>query len=237
MRRRLPKGFVAPADKLLPGLYEAAKPLLRDDFFTLNIGANNGVDNDPIHPFLMMYPGWTGLAVEPEEANFRELCANIARFPGITPVRAAIARQDRPLYRVADESGCDMAWVSQICSFDRDYVARSLAGMRLMAPAGTVTDDAEAHIVADRDAPCLPLAALLSRYRVERVDFLNIDAEGEDFRIFEDFDLERYRPAIVCVETACFSAAQKSAFDARMGACGYRFHDTFELFSEIHLRG
>ena len=36
--------------------------------------------------------------------------------------------------------------------------------------------------------------------KISDIDFLNIDAEAHDFEVLEGFDLNKYRPKIICVE-------------------------------------
>jgi len=234
---RIPKGFVGPANKICKVFYNAVKHLLHDDFFILNIGANDGVDNDPIHPFLLLYPAWRGLAVEPIPYNFIELERNYRdKYPGITLLQAAIGDTQKPLYYVDQAAGCDMRWVSQIASFDREYVEKSLLGIRLMAPPGTVTEDAQAHILEDCTIECVSLESLLEDNDINTIDFLNIDAECADFDIFSRFDLARYLPSILCIETACFEQREREEFDQRISLHGYRRVCEFNIFSEVFIR-
>lgn len=232
---RKPKHPAAPANEMYPELYNTVRHLLSDDFFVLNIGANDGVDNDPIHPFLLMYPHWRGVFVEPIKYNYEQLVHNYRQFPNVEPVQAAISREPMTMYYVDERAGCDMALVSQCCSFDKGYVERALASIRERRPEA-VTDDAEQHILADDSVQCLTVEELLSRHSIERVDFLNIDVESYDFEVFRAFDLSRYLPTFVCVETVDFSDTQKAYFNDRMRNLNYRFLGIFGLFSGFYVR-
>ena len=81
---------------------EAVRKLVRarqsPGFFFVNIGANDGVENDPIHPFLEEY-GWAGVAVEPDPDVFATLQANYRKFPGVALERALIRIQVARKYR------------------------------------------------------------------------------------------------------------------------------------------
>ncbi|MDZ7783941.1 MAG: FkbM family methyltransferase [Halioglobus sp.] len=220
---------------MYPELYKTVRHLLADDFFVLNIGANDGVDNDPIHPFLLMYPHWRGIFVEPITYNFEQLVRNYRRFPNVELVQAAISDQPMTMYYVDERAGCDMSLVSQCCSLDREYVERALASIRGQRP-DAVTDDAEQYIVADDSVLCLTVDELLSQHAVDRIDFLNVDVEGHDFEVFRALDLTRFRPTLVCVETVDFSEPQKTYFKDRMKTLNYRFLGIFGLFSEFYVR-
>ena len=39
-----------------------------------------------------------------------------------------------------------------------------------------------------------------SRFKNERIDFLNIDVEGADFDVLNSLDFNIYRPKIICIE-------------------------------------
>jgi len=41
---------------------------------------------------------------------------------------------------------------------------------------------------------------LLKKHNVNRIDYLQIDAEGQDFVIFKQLDLDRYQPSLICIE-------------------------------------
>lgn len=234
-KHRAPKIPAASAQKLYPDLYRAVKHLLRDDFFILNIGANDGVDNDPIHPFLVMFPHWRGICIEPVHYNFEQLTFNYRNFPAIKLVQAAIGQEQKPLYYIDERARCDMNYVSQCCSFDREYVLKTLAELRTHRPEA-VSDDAEKYLTEDMSIPCLRLDQFLRDEGVERVDFLNIDVEGHDFDVFMEFDVARYKPAIICVESAGFNEEKRTVFNKVMADNNYEFLAIFGLFSQLFIR-
>jgi FkbM family methyltransferase len=234
-KQRAPKIPAARAEKLYPDLYRAVKHLLKDDFFILNIGANDGVDNDPIHPFLVMFPRWRGICIEPVHYNFEQLTFNYRNFPAIKLVQAAIGQEQKPLYYVDERACCDMNFVSQCCSFDREYVLKTLAELRAFRP-DIVSDDAERYLIADTSIPCLRLNQFLQDEGVEQVDFLNIDVEGHDYDVFMEFDIARFKPAIICVESAGFNEEKRAAFNKIMSDNNYQFLAIFGLFSQFFIK-
>ncbi len=38
----------------------------------------------------------------------------------------------------------------------------------------------------------------------KKIDFLNIDAEGNDFKILKSLDFKNYRPKLICIEDTDF---------------------------------
>jgi len=61
----------------------------------------------------------------------------------------------------------------------------------------------------------------------EAFSFLNIDAEGEDFKILKSIDFVKTKPLLVCVEI--FYENQKSDFFDLMSKNGYIFYKKFSI--------
>jgi FkbM family methyltransferase len=226
----------------MPGSPAAVSSLLRavvrrahrPDFFFVNIGANDGVSNDPIFPFLRDY-GWRGIAVEPLEPLFAELVRNYAEFPGVILERAAIAPEPRPFYYIPAEAGYERTWTRQVGTLDPRFLEKTIRLMRTYEFEGPVPPGLEDTVVRI-DVPCLSFDQLMAKHGVERVDFINIDAEGVDYEIATTIDLERWRPAIVCIETADMDDGELQAFQHRLDAHGYVFLEPFDLFSSVYVQ-
>lgn len=204
------------------------------DFFFVNIGANDGVSNDPIYPFLLRYP-WRGIAVEPLPARFAELERNYRRFPAVALERAAISPAPRPFYHLPARAGYERTWTKQVGTLDPEFLRRAIRLMRAWELDGPVPDGLE-EAIERLDVPCLSFDDLMAKHGATRVDFLNIDAEGLDYEIASSIDLERWRPAIVCLETADMSPGQQDDLDARLRSRGYVFLEPFDLFSSVYVR-
>jgi FkbM family methyltransferase len=218
-----------------PGrLAEVIASAQHPEFFFVNIGANDGVSNDPIFPFLEQYR-WRGIAVEPVEHICAELRQNLARFDGIIVEQVAIAAASRPFFYVRPD-GAPPSFCRQIGSFHREYVEKSIALMRMFRFHGPVPDGVEEGIDA-RLVPCLTFEELMAKHEVRRVDFLNIDAESADFEVFGLVDLERWQPTVLCIETSEFTPAEDSAVQQRLARHGYAFLEHFDVFSKVYFRG
>ena len=217
-------------DWRLPRLLER---LDRPDFFFVNIGANDGVSNDPVYPFLRRY-GWRGIAVEPVGYICDELRRNYADLPQVIIEHAAIAATPRVLHFVPPES-TPHGFVRQVGSLHADYLEKTIALMRLYEFAGPVEADLEQRIVRV-EVPCLTFDALLARHGVQHVDFLNIDAEQCDFEILSMIDFTRWRPSVLCVETSEFTEEQDLRARQLLHLAGYTYLEPFDIFSEVFVR-
>ena len=224
-RRRLPLDR-----RQLPLVVER---LHRPDFFFVNIGANDGVSNDPIYPFLRKY-GWRGIAVEPLDYICEELRRNYIQFEGVVVEQAAITLAPRPFYFIAPDE-TDGAFTRQVGSLDRDYVEETIARMREHEFQGPVREDMERSI-RQVEVPCLTFDQLLAKHEVERIDFLNIDAEHSDFEVLMMIDFSRWRPSIFCLETSGFSDTQKQRAMELLRLNGYEYLEPFGYFSQVFVQ-
>ena len=47
---------------------------------------------------------------------------------------------------------------------------------------------------------CYKLNTILDNHKIQKVDYLNIDAEGNDFKVISTFDFKKYKPSLVSIE-------------------------------------
>jgi FkbM family methyltransferase len=221
-----------------PGTKRRRLPLVVErlhhpDFFFVNIGANDGVSNDPIYPFLRKY-GWRGIAVEPLGYVCDELRRNYAQFEGVVVEQSAITSTPGPLYFVPPDA-TDATFIRQAGSLHRDYLEKTIALMRVHEFQGPVPEGLERSI-RRVEVPCLTFEQLLAKHNVQQIDFLNIDTEGSDFEILMMIDLNRWRPSILCLETEGFSDAEKVRAMEVLRLSGYQYLEPFDFLSEVFVQ-
>jgi FkbM family methyltransferase len=177
----------------------------------LQVGAFDGVAGDPIYPLIERHH-LQGIVLEPQKDAFERLQANYARFPHFHLVNAAIADHDgfANMYRIHPEAQ-GPAWLHQIASFDR----RALLSHAHMVP------NLESMIVSEQ-VRCMTFATLFAELGVERVDMLQIDAEGYDAELLRLFDIPSRRPAIVNFEHKHLSVSDHDNALALLVGQGYR---------------
>jgi len=184
---------------------------IKGDVQFIQIGAFDGLTNDPIHDLVERF-GWRGILVEPQPGPFQRLCQTYAGHPGLELVNAAVSAQPGPmtLWSVADPQPSDPEWVEQSASFDRDHLVRhthwrqDLIDRIVGVPVETVT-----------------LGELLARSSAP-VDVLQIDAEGYDAKIVAMLDATEHRPTIVRFEHRNLLPTDHADAVARLAARGYR---------------
>ncbi|MEK7669388.1 MAG: FkbM family methyltransferase [Patescibacteria group bacterium] len=57
--------------------------------------------------------------------------------------------------------------------------------------------------------PILPINKIISENFKERPNFISIDIEGLDFEVLNNFDFNKYRPEVFCVETLTYTKYTK----------------------------
>jgi len=207
--------------------------LHRPDFFFVNIGANDGVSNDPIYPFLRKY-GWSGIAVDPLGYVCDELRRNYAQFERVVVEQAAISSTPQPFYFIAPDA-TDASFIRQIGSMHRDYIEKTIAMQRLYEFQGPVRVGLE-HAIQQVEVPCLTFEQLLTKHAVQRIDFLNIDAEQSDFDILMMIDFTRWRPSILCLEMSEFGDAQQMQALPVLHRSGYKYLESFGPHSQVFVQ-
>ena len=162
--------------------------------FFVQIGANDGVSEDPIHRFLMQR-AWDGIMVEPIPYLFEVLKANRRTARGkLVFENVAIAEVigEKPFYYIVDEKEVLPKWATGINSFNKEH----LLWQKKNFP------DIESFI-AETQVECIPLEALFERNSVVHIDLLLIDVEGYDFEVLKQLPTQSIRPTVVIYEQQC----------------------------------
>jgi FkbM family methyltransferase len=135
----------------------------------VDAGANIGLTSAF---FATRFPDARIIAIEPESANFELLKKNVACYPNITALRAALWKEDGPLTLVDPGSG---AWGFQT----RDHHP----------------EDQSMAVV-----PGLTLDSLMARCGIDRIDILKVDIEGAEKEVFEHAQKWIERVGILMIE-------------------------------------
>jgi FkbM family methyltransferase len=177
------------------------------DFFFVQIGAHNGVNDDPIHEFVIRYH-LSGVLIEPQPLVFKELKENYASEPQLIFENAAISHKDgeAKMYCTKAENGEHDSFLT---TFRRE-VLESRIGRH-----------AEIEKI---DVAALTFQTLIARHSIGRVDLLQIDAEGFDWEILKLFDFNAYCPAIVRFEHVNLSRRELAEAVMLLAKLGYHLH-------------
>lgn len=181
-------------------------------FFFLQIGANDGELNDPIHRYVETYH-WAGLLVEPVPHFYGQLQRAYGGNPQLSFANVAIGPTDRKLtmYTLPDLPSLP-AWARGITTTDR---ARLLWHRRL-APA------IRPEIIETIEVTCWSMQSLVTHYDVTYVDLLQIDTEGDDLKVLKAFDFMQFKPRIVQFEHRHLALNDQATAIKLLKSHGYR---------------
>jgi FkbM family methyltransferase len=178
----------------------------------LQVGAFDGVMGDPIYPLIEKYD-LTGFLIEPQSDAFERLKANYAPFGrSFVFVNAAIAASDGsvPIYTVKRDAAAPH-WLHQVASFDRRTV------MKHAAQVPGLEEMVQVEIV-----PSVTFDTLFKEQRIDRIDFLQIDAEGYDAELLRLYNIPARKPAVVQFEHKHLRRVDYEQALSELIDCGYK---------------
>jgi FkbM family methyltransferase len=161
-----------------------------DGLFFVQIGANDGITDDPIHNFVKKYSNRiSGIAIEPLPDVFEVLRNHYKKFSNIRTLNMAIHNTEKvmQLYRVDPKKLHRFHALSQgIASFDKDHHVRT----SLVPPESIIAEKVN----------CISFEDLLEKNDIKKIDLLLIDTEGYDAEIILNLDFGKVKPSIIRFE-------------------------------------
>lgn len=200
-----------------------------NEFFVVQIGANDGTTYDPIHGFVMTHRDKVrGVMLEPLPDVYQQLEETYRDHPGIRTLQVAIHNTERSmqLYRVDPARVAELpSFVKGIASFDPEYHRKS---------------NTPSELIVSETVPCITFDELLRSHEIKKVDLLCIDTEGYDAEIIRGMDLGKVMPSILYFEHGLRDGVMPEAVFAEVMALLNRLgYDVFvgEYDVIAHVRG
>jgi FkbM family methyltransferase len=177
----------------------------------IQVGAFDGITADPLRKYIEKY-SWQGVLVEPQARAVNKLRQLYNGNRRIVILHAALDREcgTRTLFTVESETA--PAWGGGMASFQREHIVQHsslISGIETM--------------IREERVDCITFDEVLPLLASERIDLLQIDAEGSDAYLLSLFPFDRVRPAIVHWEIKHYTKAQKEECLDRLAGFGYRF--------------
>lgn len=195
----------------------------------LQVGANDGRIGDPLYGFVRAHPGQTAaILVEPQPDLIPVLQATYAFHPKAAIIQGAVGPAGSlTLYQVRKECWPELVvpyaagWPAYraptaITSARRELVLRWLARhYRGSAAIETLVETVEVEAI--------PTAVLMARVGLfERLDVLQIDAEGYDDQAIAASDIAGLRPRLINFEACHLGQTRYAALEADLARLGYK---------------
>lgn len=198
----------------------------------VQVGANDGRINDPIHQFASGHPDRTSLLlIEPQESLHPYLSASYSEHPSIKIAPHLVGRRsDLKLFAVRSDCWADCA------------VPYAVGWPPYRAPTGISSSSYQrvliwvekyykgdlnpADVIAEIPVESLPLRPILEKYDFgTQIDLLQIDAEGFDDEVIYSSEIEAIRPSLINFESSLLEDARASALMSFLAANSYScFH-------------
>jgi len=192
---------------------------LKPDAFVIQIGANDGISFDDTRGFLDMYK-WPALLVEPIPEIFEELKFNFSDRNNYIFEQSAITGFDGPVV---------MLNVSRD-TINKNDLHPGYKGMSALYPLknGFGSDyERDIHVKENLSQNItvngITLSTLLSKHNIKEFDVFICDAEGHDWEIFKQIDLEKYRPKIIRLEYMNLNPSEQSEVIAKLKSHNYEY--------------
>ena len=122
------------------------------------------------------------LLVEPVKYNFLELKKKYSHINNIYLENSAVSDKDKKInfYYIKEDSIAKLKkhWASGIGSFSKDHILSHY----------TKRFKVQEEDIETKELECLSFMNLAKKYSVKKVDLLQIDVEGEEFKILSSID-------------------------------------------------
>lgn len=192
-------------------------------FQMVNVGACDGALFDDVTPWLHRIPRSRAVLVEPipyNQKRLRENYPDTGRFV-IEPVAVTRSKGSivvKTFDADALESGTlPIEFIG--CSSITD--TNLMSGKNAWGEADANFNKFAPHL-KDIEVPGDTLQSVLDRNGVDYIDAFLVDCEGADWMVFDQLDIERYRPGMIKVEIGALPADEIGKVLVKLKTAGYR---------------
>jgi FkbM family methyltransferase len=184
----------------------------RERVTVVQIGANDGINNDPIHKFIKR-DHWHGVLLEPQRLVFEKYLRPLyMKTGGIVVLNAALDVRDgqKPIYKVAVS---ESRWATGLSSFNREVLVAAVKSGYIEREAikeGALLPENKDDYITEEHIECISTESLIKRFDLKQIDWLQIDTEGFDFEIIKMFNIGVTRPEVIVYENLHFGVEQQN---------------------------
>lgn len=187
----------------------------------LQIGANDGITDDPIYRFVTTHSGIGSVVlVEPQQELIDKLRANYLGRDNVTVLNCAIdgERDERALYRIKPEYWFAYKGItgSGVSSFRKDYLLRKAK----LLPRHIYSEAEEA--IESIQVPCCKIDDLVGHLDDSGQMVLQVDTEGHDDNVIYTLDLGKKCPVAINYEYNHLSSARLEHLHKHLARHGYK---------------
>ena len=202
------------------------------DASVIQIGAMDGINFDDTRGFLDMYK-WNSILVEPVPDLFKELKENFKDRDNYIFEQCAISEHDGEIEMLTIPTEVII----------KENLHPGYKGMSALYPlkngfgSNYQRDiDVKTQFGVNIKVPSLTFESFLKKHNVKNFDILICDAEGYDWNIFKQLDLNKYKPKFIRLEYINLTDEEKILTEEKLKNNGYIInitHDIDAVLSEI----
>jgi len=201
-------GFRSPVYDHLKAFFKSSKGGI-----FVQIGANDGISNDPIREFIVEDERWRGVFVEPVPYLLEQCRKNYAFFPPgrLQFLNAAVSNTDGQLemWRFKESELENLPLLArQITSTELPHLKKHFPDLR--------PEQVERITVS-----ALSYCGVLQQAGLNHADLVTVDAEGHEAPILESICLHPHKPAALLFESTHFDAAGWDKVQKLLDSAGY----------------
>lgn len=193
-----------------------------ETFQFLQIGANDGIINDPILKFILR-DNWSGIRIEPLPVPFKKLCRLHSSNDKVSTVQGIVANRSgkMPLYHL---SFSEKRWATGLASLDKESLKRQIDNGHVEKRAQKFGDKLPANRqdwIAEVELDVKEINQLIHDDCGGSIDLLQIDTEGFDHILVNALRLDELNIAMICFEKLHIPSSELKPCLLRLQAFGY----------------
>lgn len=197
----------------------------RKEVYFIQVGANDGLINDPLIYFIILNKNWKGVLLEPLPDVFHHALKPLHRRRSrLLLFNAAIANQpgESVIYRI---SFSNKRWATGLTSFKKETLISKINDGYVERCAhkynDTLPDDRNTWI-AEQTIRCVTFQQIIKESGFPQIDLIQIDAEGYDYQIIRMIPFHRIKPHVISFEHEHLSLQDKETCFQLLKEQGYQ---------------
>lgn len=169
--------------------------------FFIEAGANDGISQSNTFLYEKEY-NWSGLLIEPN------------------PIKFSQCRDNRPNSIVENYALVSNSYLGEFIEGDFNHNGYSESLTSMVLDEGDWCDDMLRDYKREKKenlntikVPAITLNQLLEKHNIKKIDFFSLDVEGYEISVLNGFNIEKYLPTYMLIETTSFENRRKVIFD------------------------
>lgn len=174
----------------------------KKNIFFVQIGANDGKGDDPIHE-LILERNWNGILLEPQKWVFEnQLKKTYENNKNLVLLNAALSKEDgfETFYKL---SFTNDNWATGLGSFRKETIQKHIDEGYVDYQAqrhNIITPSNKEDYIASEEVATITFDTIIDKFNISKISLLAIDTEGFDHEVIKLVNLNSIKPEIILFE-------------------------------------